>query len=240
MDENGRPYISVILCGWERLDFLTEAIESVFKQTFPLWELVIMDQKEITHRLAPLLSQHSFRIKIFPGMFDSPAKAQQYGVEHSGGEYLTFLDDDNQKHPDFFEKMLDFALKINSPFVVCNSVVINSHRITESGVICRTPKPAYITLGLLRTDNYIDNGEIFVSRKFFNSLGGFDLSLMGFQDWTLSIKAAKALAHRGGIPVLHESLHSYRIHKDQLTFRVGMAPVWEECRKRIRETYFQA
>src|SRR3990167_8250698 len=114
------PLISIILLGWQRIDFLTKAIESVFAQTYPEWQLILVDQKEISSCLVPLLSQHGARVKIFYGELETPASAAQYGVEHSDGDYLTFLDDDNWKHEYFIEKMLNFSLQINSPIVVCN------------------------------------------------------------------------------------------------------------------------
>jgi len=231
------PLISIILLGWQRIDFLTKAIESVFAQTYPEWQLILVDQKEISSCLVPLLSQHGARVKIFYGELETPASAAQYGVEHSDGDYLTFLDDDNWKHEYFIEKMLNFSLQINSPIVVCNSRVVTEDGIEEPGVICRTPKPSMITFGLLQTDNYVDYGEILIARDFFDEVGGLQIDLMGYQDWDLMLRCARALAFKGGIPVLAESLHYYRQHHCQLTFRPDKQELWKQIRKELKEKY---
>jgi glycosyltransferase involved in cell wall biosynthesis len=238
-EQDGRdnPLVSVILLGWQRVDFLTRAMESVFAQTYPNWELVLMDQQEISHRFAPLLSQYKKRVRIICGRFDTPAAAAQYGIEFSRGEYLTFLDDDNWKDESFIEKMLNFSLETNCPVVVCNSRIVTEDGIEEAGVICRTPKPSMVTFGLLQTDNYIDFGEIFISRDFFNYVGGLQTDLMGLQDWDLVLRCARENVFRGGIPVLSEALHSYRQHSGQLTFRPDKQMLWAQIRKELKEKY---
>lgn len=237
MDQTEKSLVSVILLGWERIDFLSRAIESIFVQTYSEWELILIDQKSISYRLAPMLSHHGKKIRIFFGEFDTPAAAAQYGADHAEGEYLTFLDDDNWKHEAFIEKMLGFCRITKSPVAVCNSRVVTEDGIEDPGVLCRTPKPLMINFGLLQTDNYVDWGEILISRDFLIKVGGMRIELMGYQDWDLMLRCARALVFKGGIPVLPESLHYYRQHNNQLTWRPDKQILWKQLRKELKEEY---
>jgi glycosyltransferase involved in cell wall biosynthesis len=231
------PLISIILLGWKRLAFLREAIDSIIAQDYPSWELIFIDQGNLAHYCTEL-HQLAHHVEICRNTFDTPAAAGTAGIQRARGQYITFLDDDNKKDPQFLSKMINFATKQESPIVVCESQIFGIH---DGEGLCPSlwaPKPPVISLNLLRYDNYIDWGEILIQSDFLHAIGGIDTTLMGLQDWDLAIRCARALDVRGGIPVLSEPLHYYRVHAQQLTFRPDMQNTWQMLRTKIQQKYF--
>jgi glycosyltransferase involved in cell wall biosynthesis len=103
------PLVSVILIFLNAADFLREAIESVLAQTYPHWELLLVDDgstdgsTEIAKRFA---SANSVRIRYFEhdghqnlGM----SAARNIGIRKAKGDYLAFLDADDYWLPNKLE-----------------------------------------------------------------------------------------------------------------------------------------
>lgn len=100
------PTFSVILPTHDRLDMLREAIASVVAQTFPDWELIVVDdasqqpigEDELHHlagdkaRLLRLASSHG------------GAGAKSAGAAAARGQILAFLDDDDLWDPEYLAK----------------------------------------------------------------------------------------------------------------------------------------
>src|SRR5215510_3734454 len=93
--------VSVIIIFLNTADFLQEAIDSVFAQTYSAWELLLVDDGATDGSSAIALScakQHPGRVKYLEhdghqnlGM----SASRNLGIEHSSGAYITFLDADD-------------------------------------------------------------------------------------------------------------------------------------------------
>ena len=103
--------VSIITPAYNAENFLCETIESVQKQTFRDWELIIVDDcsTDYTNVLAKDYASKDSRIKVIKAPQNGGvAKARNIGLEHTTGEFIAFVDSDDLWNPDKLEKQLEF------------------------------------------------------------------------------------------------------------------------------------
>ena len=86
--------ISVIVPTYNRCAFLKEAIESVLKQTYQRFELIVVDDGS-TDNTASVLSCYADKISAFSVQHGGPSAARNYGIKAAHGDYIAFLDSDD-------------------------------------------------------------------------------------------------------------------------------------------------
>ena len=98
--------ISIIIPYYNKGRTINRAIESVLKQTYRNWEVIIVDdcsQEELK------LEDYCLELPILIERNNSnmgPGPTRQRGMELAKGDYYAFLDADDYYHPNFLEKSL--------------------------------------------------------------------------------------------------------------------------------------
>jgi glycosyltransferase involved in cell wall biosynthesis len=98
---NGRPLVSVVTIFRDAEAFLDEAVASVFAQTHPDWELLLVDDGSVdgsTAYAAAWAQREPERVRYLehPGHANrGMSAARNLGIGHSRGRYLAFLDADD-------------------------------------------------------------------------------------------------------------------------------------------------
>ena len=116
--------ISIIMPAYNAERYIQEAIQSVLRQSYKYWELLVIDDdsadatSEIAERFTRLDSRiHYIRNEKNLGV----AAARNKGVSLASGQWIAFLDSDDCWHPDKLKKQMDFAEKNNVEFVFSGS-----------------------------------------------------------------------------------------------------------------------
>jgi len=86
--------VSVIIPFYNGLNWLTEALESVFNQTFKSYEIIIIDDGS-KEDLTDFLTLYGDRILYKKIENSGPGTARNIGVQMAKGNYLSFLDSDD-------------------------------------------------------------------------------------------------------------------------------------------------
>ncbi|MBX7093155.1 MAG: glycosyltransferase family 2 protein [Flavobacteriales bacterium] len=95
------PKFSVVIPSYNRSTFLKSAIESVLKQDFSDFELLVIDDgsTDQTQTMVNELSERDKRIKYIFQSNGERGKARNNGFDHAKGEYVVFLDSDDEFLP---------------------------------------------------------------------------------------------------------------------------------------------
>ena len=111
--------ISIVLPTWDRAEYLTESIESVRRQTLKDWELIVVDDgsTDSTPELMDYYTKLDKRIKYFPKKHEGIAKARNYGISKSTGEYIAVHDSDDLMMPKRLSKSLKKLKDTGADFV---------------------------------------------------------------------------------------------------------------------------
>lgn len=109
------PLISVIVPTYERSTLLPRALDSIFAQTWPNIEVVVVDdnipgsswEAETAAVLVPYRDRPNFVYLKTTGKTGGGA-ARNFAIRRCTGDYIAFLDDDDRFLPDKLEKQYRF------------------------------------------------------------------------------------------------------------------------------------
>ena len=128
-EDSENPVVSIILPTYNRAELLKKSIESILKQTFREWELLVIDSgsTDNTSKLMKDLGHIDSRIKYFnipksnvPGI----SEYLNYGIKNSQGKYIARMDDDDVWcYTDKLKQQVEF-LDSNSDYVLLGGGVV--------------------------------------------------------------------------------------------------------------------
>lgn len=163
--------VSVIIPTWNRAEQLIKAIESALTQTLPVLEVLVCDDGSTDNTLQTIKSIKDKRVKWLPGKHTGlPAVVRNRGIKKSQGNWLAFLDSDDEWYPKKLEKQLTFSKKKNSLAVCCNAYGIYSQG--ERKKYLDYSKSTITFFDLIKT-NYIILSSALVHRSLLSKCFGF-------------------------------------------------------------------
>ncbi len=104
--------VSIVIPVYNAAATVRRALESIFAQTFTDYEIVLVDDGS-TDQTRAILQQYGDRIQLVEQPNRGPSAARNNGVHHSTGEFLAFLDADDQFLPQRLE--LSVAALLRDP-----------------------------------------------------------------------------------------------------------------------------
>lgn len=103
------PLVSVIIPTYNRVSLLPRAINSVLAQTFQDWELILLDDysTDKTREVVKDYQKRDARIKYFVNDHNKGVVgARNSGIERAQGEFVAFLDSDDEWKEGYLEDMI--------------------------------------------------------------------------------------------------------------------------------------
>jgi len=125
--------ISVIVPVYNTCEYLEKCIDSICKQTYSNLEIIIVDDGSTDNSadLCDLLEKRDDRIKVFHKKNGGLSDARNYGIEHSTGEYLSFIDSDDYIEKDMYKYMLSNIIKYNCEIAICGWYLVKNNEINN-------------------------------------------------------------------------------------------------------------
>jgi len=184
------PVVSVIMPTYNYGRFISRAIDSVLSQTYSDFELIIIDDGSEDDTTKIVQQFHDMRIKYYRQENQGPSRARNAGIAQAQGEYLAFIDADDEWLP------------YNLSYQV--TALANDHRVgmvyghcvyvDASGQILRTVKGkahGKLFIPMLRENIIGGSPSIVVVRaSCFRQIGGFAPLLYGNEDWHMWLRIA--------------------------------------------------
>ena len=188
--------------------YLTEAVESVVAQTYPHWEMIIVndgspdDTQEIAERLIAAHPDRAIRL-ITQSNSGHAAHARNRGLAESRGQYLLCLDADDVLEPTFLAESV--ALLQANPLL--SIAYTDQERFYEDGTVERFYAGDYSVSHLTQ---YLPFGACSLTRRSaWNEAGPY--RPVGYEDWDFWLSCAER-GHTGRrIP---KPLFRYRKHNE--------------------------
>ena len=114
--------VSIVMPCYNGEDFIKETIDSVLKQTYTNWELLVIDDgsKDDSPSIVNKYASDDSRIKLIKQQNAGSAVARNNGIRHSKGQFLALLDSDDIWLPDFLESQIRF-IRQKGAVCVCSS-----------------------------------------------------------------------------------------------------------------------
>lgn len=210
-----RPLVSIVMAAYNSAPYTAEAIRSVTGQTYPHWELHIINDgsKDNTAEVVrPFLDDP--RIIYHEQENRGQASAKNRGLRAARGEFIAFLDADDKWSLDKLEKQLPVFVAHPEAGLVHTNVML----ITESGEPLGSPQRSYPQgwiSGDLLVDNRVNGMASILRRECLDQVGIFDESLSMGIDYDLWLR----ISARYQILYLDEVTYFYRQWAGQMSHR---------------------
>ena len=147
------PLISVVLPTFNRGATLARAIDSVLKQTYTDFELIVVDDRS-TDQTDSILAQYCGldNVRIVSQSQSGCAAARNLGVHVARGRYIAFQDSDDEWLTHKLEKAVSFLTKADTSAGVFYSDMIRVHPDGRHSSFC-APE---VTRGVLIDEGTLD------------------------------------------------------------------------------------
>ena len=177
---NERPLVSAIIATYKRADLVPRAIESVRKQTYPNLEIIVVDDGSPDNTESVVRAIPDERIRYIRHEKNKGLPAgRNTGIRAAKGEFIAFLDDDDEWRADKIERQLRTVRDYDA--VLCG-VLVDGWRLSIH------PRPT-ISLEDLRRGSFEPSGMLIKADVIKELL--FDENLRQGEDWDAFIRIAQ-------------------------------------------------
>lgn len=185
--------ISVVIPTYNRSHTITKAIQSILDQSYPVNEIIVVDDASTDDTKHVLQSINDNRLRCF--YLDKnrgAAGARNFGVTQANYDMIAFLDSDDVWHPDKLEKQVSL-MKTHKDLRLVYSAYV---RIYDSFEEIHPEMNGGDTLegdmlSQVLFKNTVGTPTILMEKSLFEEINGFDESLRCLEDWDMIIRAAQ-------------------------------------------------
>jgi glycosyltransferase involved in cell wall biosynthesis len=208
------PNVSVIIPTHNRAAYLKAAIASVLNQTFQDFEILIVDDGSSDTTPDVVKSFDDDRIQyVRHPKSRGGAAARNTGIGHCRGEYVAFLDDDDEWFADKLARQMVLLLA-SPPEVGCiYTGYVCVDRVSGKEIAQKIPtNRGDLSKELLTANCLGGTSSVLLKRACFKQVGVFDQNLPSFQDHDLWIRISKSFH----FDYIGEPLLRYYVHRKQI------------------------
>lgn len=192
--------VSVVTPTYNRADRIHRAIESVLAQTYEEWEHVIVDDASTDDTRSVVKSYDDDRIRYIRHEENRrQAAARNTAIEAAEGEYVAFLDSDDEWRPTKLEKQVDYMDDRDEAWV---GVYTDGTTLRDSRVKAvlaslfpyeiRQEGSEELIRDILTMQGNISAGSSLLARtETVRATGGFDESLPRHEDLDFTLRLLK-------------------------------------------------
>lgn len=108
--------VSIITPVYNGERYIGETIDSVIKQTYPDWEMIVVDDgsKDGSAAIVRRYAEKESRITLLQQPNGGSASARNNGIRHANGQYIALLDSDDLWDSDFLKSQLALMKEKNT------------------------------------------------------------------------------------------------------------------------------
>lgn len=119
--EPEKSKISIIVPVYQTRDYLEDCIESVLRQTYPDFELLLVDDgsDDGSGEICDQYAERDNRIRAVHIDNGGVSRARNKGLDLATGELIAFLDSDDKIEPQYLEKLFAWRKEENVPLSIC-------------------------------------------------------------------------------------------------------------------------
>jgi glycosyltransferase involved in cell wall biosynthesis len=179
------PLISVIIPSYNDEKYISEAIDSVFSQTYSNVEIIVVDDGSEDDTQDIIKRKYGHAIKCFIQENKGPAAARNLGINNSCGEYIAFLDADDWWLPAKLETELKIMMDNRDVAFICTDWFCgkNGYEDRKSTLVdYEVWNHDRATFELLVNENFVNTSTVLVAKEDIIAAGLFNERLRGAED----------------------------------------------------------
>ena len=238
--------ISIITASYNYAQYIEQAINSIIRQSYQDWELIIVDDGSCDNSLKIIKSycQKDGRIKLFQhenGQNKGLKETILLGIEHACGEWIAFLESDDYFAPDNLLKKIETINKYPEVKLVFNKVKFIPQEKRNQQKIYEKTQKKLSKMNFPRNmfyEFYINNmiltfSCVMVETKTIKN-ANFNTPTDSILDWWLWIH----IAHKNLFYYIDEELTAWRLHETSY-IKTGKKPIFYPTQVRAYKDIYQ-
>ncbi len=216
------PKVSVIIPAYNAMTYLSETLQSVIRQTFSDFEVLIVNDGSTDQIEQWVAGLSEPRVKLISQVNQGVSAARNTGITHAQGEYIAFLDADDLWEPTKLEKQV-YSLEKNPAIgLVYTWTAFIDESAKPTGVFIISHAEGNVWEQIVVRDMISTGSSPMIRRDCFAKVGGFDPQISGGEDRELWSRIAACYP----FAVIKECLTLYRRHPNNTT---------KNCQKMVQQ-----
>ncbi len=158
--------LSVVIPVYNSEKYLKRTLDSVLGQTFPVYEIICVDDGSTDGSLEVLkdYADKERRVKVIHKQNGGPTSTRKKGLSEAEGTHIAFLDSDDFIEPEMYEELMALALACDADLVTSgfirdygNNITVNDEHM-KKGVYTRDSLEAEVLSALIDKTSFYRTG----------------------------------------------------------------------------------
>jgi glycosyltransferase involved in cell wall biosynthesis len=222
----GPPLVTVVTPTLNAARYFADCLRSLRSQTSVRIEHIVVDDGSADDTVALATAAGA---QVIDGERQGLYAAMNLGLANASGDYVGVLNADDYLYDGAIAALVKAMRKRGRPWSIGRLAWVNAHGQTLGSV---APPPAWLPSGMFACLgwNWMHHQTTYMTRDFWNSLGGFDTSFRSAADYDLLIRARRIAPFAS----VRQPTGAFRRHGANISMTVG---VTENEEIRIRGLY---
>ncbi len=207
------PVVSIIIPAYNQAHYLACAVRSALAQTLPEWEAIVVDDASTDNTREVFASFKDARLRYIYQANQGLSGARNTGVRVAKGEYLAFLDSDDELTPEFLRTCVE-ALRADRALGAVHTATLF---IDQAGNVLphadAQPLSGEAFQQKLRHGGFFPPVSVVARVDYVREAGLFDTALTSLEDWDVWLRIAQQHPMRG----LPQPLVRYRVYPGSMS-----------------------
>jgi hypothetical protein len=211
------PLVSVVVTTYNQAPYIQQALQSVFDQTYPNFEVIVVDDgstDDTPARLMPFMDRIVYVRQKNQGI----AVSRNAGIRRASGEFVALLDGDDLWEPQKLSIQVAAALNYrNTGMIVVDGIMFSEDRILRDSLLGKLTRelPEDSTSSLFLYETLLrgcfigSTSQVMIPAKVFGVVGLSDAKFKLSSDYDLYLR----IAGRYEITVIRKRLARWRYHE---------------------------
>lgn len=196
------PKVSILLASYNHAAFIKRTIESIQRQTFQDFEIIVVIDGSTDNTREVLNSIVDERLHVYELPYNQGiSAASNEGLKHCNGEYIAILDSDDMFREDKLSRQVEFL--DNHP--ECGTVCTQATLIDENDLPYEDKTHPYYTIFKQKNrsqaewlkyfffvGNCICHPSLMVRKNIFDKVGRYNVSMQQVPDFDIVVRLAAA------------------------------------------------
>jgi len=185
------PFFSVIIPLYNKAHFIANTLKSVLAQSFPDFEVLVINDGSTDDGLEIAQGFHDQRIRYFNQENKGVSAARNLGIENASAKYVCFIDADDMWHADFLETIHYYIQKFPEQKVFASAIEIETSKKVFKPDYSIPKDEDFAIMDYFEgsvKESAICTSSVVIEKSVFEKSGVFDKDLRVLEDIDLWIR----------------------------------------------------